>query len=182
MSRDPQDFLARWSKRKRTARKDRSQDIAPVPRPEPASESETSGDMIAEPPPDLPDIESLTKDSDFTVFLQENVPEALRRKALRVLWRSDPVLANLDGLNDYDEDFSIVEGIVEVVRSNFKPGQGMRGDDDDADAPVAAAQDEQQDSDFIQTASSDIAAADDEGPNSSEEDARDDDDDGSKHD
>ncbi|MFQ5765526.1 MAG: DUF3306 domain-containing protein, partial [Rhodospirillales bacterium] len=49
----------------------------------------------------------LDKDSDFTPFMAENVPEFLRRQALRVLWRSDPVLANLDGLNDYDEDFSL---------------------------------------------------------------------------
>ncbi len=183
MSKDPQDFLARWSKRKQTAREDRSQDIAP----EPASGPETPGDTTAEPPPDLPDIESLTKDSDFTVFLQDNVPEALRRQALRVLWRSDPVLANLDGLNDYDEDFSIVEGIAKVVRSNFKPGQGMRGDDDDADEPVAdepvaEAQDEKQASEIIQTASSDSAVADNAGPNSSEEDAQDDEGDSSKHD
>lgn len=57
---------------------------------------------------DLPDIDTLTYNSDFTVFLQEGVPDALRRLALARLWRTDPILANLDGLNDYDEDYRIV--------------------------------------------------------------------------
>ena len=47
---------------------------------------------------------------------------ALRRLALRRLWRSDPVLANLDGLNDYDEDFAALhktgaEAVAAAVRA-----------------------------------------------------------------
>ena len=57
-------------------------------------------------PEDLPDIESLDEHSDFTVFLKKGVPEALRRQALQRLWRSNPVFANLDGLAEYDEDYS----------------------------------------------------------------------------
>lgn len=72
----------------------------------------------------LPDIESLDKDSDFTVFLTENVPEELRRRALRSLWRSDPILANLDGLNDYDEDYSTVGTVRDVVRTVYEAGKG----------------------------------------------------------
>lgn len=52
------------------------------------------------------DIEKLEYESDFTVFMQDKVPEAVRRMALRKLWRSNPILANIDGLNDYDEDFT----------------------------------------------------------------------------
>ncbi|PTW60838.1 uncharacterized protein DUF3306 [Breoghania corrubedonensis] len=58
---------------------------------------------------DLPAIDSLTARSDFTVFLQRNVPAHLHKLAMRKLWRSDPVLANLDGLNDYDTDYTIKE-------------------------------------------------------------------------
>jgi hypothetical protein len=54
---------------------------------------------------DLPDIGSLTYESDFTVFLAKGVPKALRHEALKKLWRSNPVLANLDGLNDHDLDY-----------------------------------------------------------------------------
>ncbi len=63
----------------------------------------------------LPPVEELGKESDFTAFLAEGVPEELTRAALRKLWLSDPELANLDGLNDYDEDFSIVRKIVSAV-------------------------------------------------------------------
>ncbi len=64
---------------------------------------------------DLPPIETLNKDSDFTPFLADKVPDFIRRKALSVLWRSDPVLANLDGLNDYDEDFTFAAVIAEAL-------------------------------------------------------------------
>ncbi len=74
---------------------------------------------------DLPPIESLTYESDFTLFLGTEVPEELRREALRRLWRSDPVLANLDGLNDYDEDYSLFGKVEETVRTLFQTGRGM---------------------------------------------------------
>lgn len=65
------------------------------------------------PPNELPipedlmdlDIKSLTADYDFSRFLKDDVPEFLRRKALRQLWRTNPILANLDGLNEYDLDY-----------------------------------------------------------------------------
>ena len=76
----------------------------PVPAvPVPAVEaSEAAGAIRIE---DLPDIESLTYEFDFTVFLAKGVPQALRSRALKKLWRSDPILANLDGLNDHDLDY-----------------------------------------------------------------------------
>jgi hypothetical protein len=69
----------------------------------------------AAPESSLPPVESLDKESDFTPFLAEGVPENLARAALRKLWQSDPQLANLDGLNDYDEDYSIVSEAVSAV-------------------------------------------------------------------
>lgn len=66
-----------------------------------------SGDEQLEPhPAEGIDIDELEYDSDFTVFMHDKVPETLRRMALRKLWKSSPILANVDGLNDYDEDFS----------------------------------------------------------------------------
>jgi len=56
---------------------------------------------------DLPDIDSLEADSDYTPFMQAGVPDKLKNLALRKLWKSDPILANVDGLNDYDEDFKL---------------------------------------------------------------------------
>ena len=72
---------------------------------------------------DLPDIESLDKDSDYTTFLREGVPEVLRNQALRKLWRSDPVLPCLDGLNDYDENFTLLfETAKEAVQTAARKG------------------------------------------------------------
>jgi hypothetical protein len=71
-------------------------------------------------PLDLPDIETLEKDSDYTPFLAEGVPESIRKLALRKLWASDPVLANIDGLNDYDEDFTIIEAIKTFVSEGLE--------------------------------------------------------------
>jgi hypothetical protein len=93
---------------------------APPPAPQPSQE-----------PDALPDIDSLDKDSDFSAFLREGVPEEIRRRALRVLWRSDPVLANLDGLNDYDEDFTIVHTVADAVRTAYRVGKGYLDDEDE---------------------------------------------------
>ncbi len=77
---------------------------------------------------DLPSIDALTAQSDYTVFLKQNVPEVLRKAALRKLWVSDPVLANLDGLNDYDDDYTIVTAMT-MDDTSYKIGRGLLGDE-----------------------------------------------------
>ena len=93
-------FVNRWSRRKQAL-----MESDPPPPDAEAAGAKPQTEIENAPPPDLPDIESLDANSDYTAFLQDGVPEELQRLALRTLWRSDPVLANLDGLNDYDEDF-----------------------------------------------------------------------------
>ncbi len=110
-----ENFLGRWSRRKQAER-----DAVDAPATDNAEDGEATaedGDDAAIDPADLPDVDSLGKDSDFTVFMQDGVPEALRNRALRKLWTTDPVLANLDGLNDYDEDFGAIMRIgAEAMR------------------------------------------------------------------
>ncbi len=101
-------FADRWSRRKQEAREPTIADepkMASLPVAEDADPPAEQAPTIAAE--DLPDIDSLDKDSDYTPFMQAGVPEQLKKLALRALWRSDPVLANLDGLNDYDEDFKM---------------------------------------------------------------------------
>ena len=123
--------LSRWSRLKTQARAGQdASELAEAPAdgdpgslaPAAAEDGADENDFVLE---DLPDIETLDKDSDFTPFLNVNVPDQLRRLALRKLWLSDPVLANLDGLNDYDEDYSALGMIAEKVSSIFQPGKGM---------------------------------------------------------
>ena len=134
MSRDD-DFLSRWSNRKRAVREEEAQQ---KPTPEEASETleepaevevkdtETEEEILARF--NLPSPESLGPGDDFSGFMQSGVPEYLRRRALRRLWRSNPVLANLDGLNDYDEDFTSPEETMKVLKTAYKVGRGFLKD------------------------------------------------------
>lgn len=73
---------------------------------------------------DLPPLDSLTKDSDFTPFLQPGVPDIIKHKALRLLWRKDPFFNIRDGLNDYDEDYNLVATALGAVQSAWQAGSG----------------------------------------------------------
>lgn len=71
------------------------------------------------------DFDSLDYDSDYTRFMGKNVPEAVRRRALRMLWGSNPILANIDGLNDYDEDFTDAAlAVTGLLKTSYKVGSG----------------------------------------------------------
>ena len=53
------------------------------------------------------------------------VPEHLRRMALRRLWKVNPVLANVDGLVEYGEDFTDSATVVENLQTTYQVGKGM---------------------------------------------------------
>ena len=74
---------------------------------------------------DLPDPETLKKGDDFSVFMAKAVPDRIRRKALRTLWRSNPVLANVDMLVDYGEDFTDSATVIENLQTTYQVGKGM---------------------------------------------------------
>lgn len=73
----------------------------------------------------LPDPESLQQGDDFAAFLKDGVPEAIRNRALRRLWRSNPVLANLDGLIDHGEDYTDAAMVPETINTLYQVGKGM---------------------------------------------------------
>jgi len=73
----------------------------------------------------LPEVDSLDAGSDYTPFMSDKVSDAIRNRALRKLWRSDPVLACLDGLNDYDEDYTDAAMVVAGMKSDYVVGRGM---------------------------------------------------------
>ena len=115
--------LRRWSRLKQRAATRRSTEaVAPAEAPLPATVDEdgrqasTTDDVVAK----LPSIDSLDKDSDFTPFLADGVPEDIARAAMRKMWLSDPVFAFRDGLDDYDEDFTIIESIAKSLTEGGK--------------------------------------------------------------
>jgi Protein of unknown function (DUF3306) len=113
-----EDFLSRWSRRKREAieeAKDAKDASPPAAEGEPAPESETPvGDAKplttnpAEPAFDitsLPPIESITAATDIRPFLAPGVPAEIARAALRRGWTADPAIRNFVGLADYAWDY-----------------------------------------------------------------------------
>lgn len=123
--------LQRWSRKKTGA----STEAEPAPpstvAPEPSPEerelaiNESLPEQGVLEKYDLPDPDAIELGTDITGFMRKEIPELLRRRALRSLWKSNPVLAVLDGLNDYDEDFSNAATAVNGVQTLYRVGQGM---------------------------------------------------------
>lgn len=73
----------------------------------------------------LPDPEQMQAGDDFAAFMAEEVPKHLRNKALRKLWRSNPVLACVDGLNEYDDDYRAAMLAGGPIQTAYQVGKGM---------------------------------------------------------
>ena len=73
----------------------------------------------------LPDPDAMQQGDDFSVFMAKAVPARLRRRALRRLWLTNPVLANLDELLEYGEDFTDAATVVENLQTAYQVGKGM---------------------------------------------------------
>lgn len=140
MSTDEKPFLERWSRLKQAAREQprreaevhggdaSAQDDQKTPEPE-----KVPGDEV----PPLPSIESLTADSDYTVFMREGVPEELRQRALRKLWLTDAVFTAPDVLDVYALDYANTPSFPGGVKTLFQVGMGMI-DPDQPKQPEAA--------------------------------------------
>ena len=107
---EAESLLARWSRRKRQG--DRSpEERDRTSEPNSPLGSEKSAPVSREPaapPPgdsDMPPLESLGPESDYSGFMSPEVSEELRRLALRKLFHS-PLYNITDGLDDYDDDFT----------------------------------------------------------------------------
>jgi len=113
-----------------------------TPAPKAAVATADPADRNAEGvPADLPDLDTLDYESDYAGFLSKDVSDAVRNIALRKLWRSNPLLANVDGLVDYDDDFTDAATVVEGMKSAYRIGRGMVQDEDEGkeEAEVADA-------------------------------------------
>ncbi|THH34849.1 DUF3306 domain-containing protein [Aliishimia ponticola] len=74
---------------------------------------------------DLPEPELLESPDAVREFLTKELPQRLKTRALRRLWRLNPTLANLDGLVDYGEDFTDSATVVENLQTAYQVGKGM---------------------------------------------------------
>jgi hypothetical protein len=62
---------------------------------------------------ELPPLESVSLDADFTPFMQAKVPEALKRQALKTLFK-DAHFNTMDGLDTYIDDYTKFEPISDT--------------------------------------------------------------------
>ncbi len=144
--RDDEKFLSRWSRRKRSGG---AAPVVALPVTETAAEApaateprrgpplphaarlpqDAPADAAAPAPDDavaeLPDIDSLDEESDYSVFMRDGVPEHLRRLALRKLWLSSPVHSIIDGLDDYDDDFTklFTDAATKAAKTVYEAGK-----------------------------------------------------------
>ena len=126
MSRD--DLFSRWSERRARVSREEAEATAKPPEapaeaelPEPQTEAEEDALLARLGLPRPEDVAG----AEVRKFLAKGVPEFLRRRALRALWRSDPTFAVLDGLNDYDEDFNLPKYNQKVLATAYQVGKGI---------------------------------------------------------
>ena len=101
MADDKENPLSRWSRLKRASVR--------------ASEAPKPATPAAEAPlPELPPLDQLSSDSDFSAFMDKRVDEGLRRLALKKLF-ADPRFNLTDGLDVYAEDYSKLEDLPQAV-------------------------------------------------------------------
>ena len=154
---DPENFIARWSRRKRKAAEATGAAKPPVPSDaaaEGARNAQAEGEESGAPelPFDvtsLPPIESIGADSDIRAFLAPGVPPDLTRAALRRVWSADPKIRDFVGLADYAWDFNTpgamlgfgpLEMTDELRRQVAQMvGRSLGGDETDRPTPALAA-------------------------------------------
>ncbi len=185
-------FLSRWSRRKREA--DAPEQLANVDAR--AAESEIAktpaGDTV-EPANDTTDadmapIETLDENSDYSPFLSPKVSQKLRSVALRKLFHIAAFNIR-DGLDDYDEDFTIFEPLGDTITADMRHQMELKKEKEEqrlaklADDESGEELIERSDDDREQTelASADSAATEDKSASDVESDDDGDDGDESPH-
>ncbi len=68
---------------------------------------------------DMPNLATLNEDSDYSMFLSDKVSNVLRKKALKKLFLSSSINV-LDGLNDYDENYTSFELLGNIIPYDLK--------------------------------------------------------------
>ncbi|HYZ43446.1 MAG TPA: DUF3306 domain-containing protein [Xanthobacteraceae bacterium] len=118
---EPENFIARWARRKAAAQDAEASPAAPAAAatgadsgegdckqndPAPALGRAPESSTAAFDPASLPPIESITAETDIRAFLAPGVPAQLTRAALRRAWASDPKIRDFVGLSENSWDFN----------------------------------------------------------------------------
>jgi len=99
---------------------------------------------------DLPDPETIEDEAGLDRFFQGDMPERLRRLALRRVWRLNPLFRFADEMVEYGEDYTDAATVVDGLQTAYQVGKGylqkakdkldemgdVEGLDEDTTAPV----------------------------------------------
>jgi len=126
MSEPRSDFFSRWSRRKALQQEETDQltisegaakeDQLPVVTEEEEAPALTDDDM--------PPLETLGEDDSYSDFLSPAVSEKLRKVALRQLFHGAGFNIR-DGLDDYDEDFTIFKPLGDIITADMRHREEM---------------------------------------------------------
>lgn len=115
-------FFRRWSQRKGRVRGGHAREAtARVPDDAPKAEE---SDASAEPErvltdDDMPSLDSLNEESDYSGFMSPGVSESMRKLALRKMFLSSKYNFT-DGLDDYAEDFTQFAQLGDIITSDMR--------------------------------------------------------------
>lgn len=128
-------FLTRWARLKRQSRQPAAEpaaDDSEKPRAQepdqpaqagapPSEEVLSSGQGVDHDTgvAELPSLESLTEESDFSPFMKAGVDPDLQRQALRKMWRN-PKYAFIDELDPYRADYKAFTALGDILTADMK--------------------------------------------------------------
>jgi hypothetical protein len=116
---DAEPVLQRWSRLKAQARAAERTQAQPESNPPPAAPATSEAAPPAERIVELPDLDLMGQDSDYSAFLAPGVDLSLRRRALRKLFAS-PKFNVFDGLDTYRDDFTSFPALGDIVTADMR--------------------------------------------------------------
>ena len=124
MAQDKETFLGRWSRVKREQAE------------KPVAEKK---DLPQEKPPELPPIDKLTPDSEFSGFMHPKVDDALRRAALKKMF-TDPHFNTPDPFEPFSGDWTVADPIPDELMAKLNQVRTVLFPDRDKDKKQEAEQ------------------------------------------
>ena len=73
---------------------------------------------------ELPEPDTLKLGDTVEKFMDGRVPERIRARALRAFWKTNPLLANIDGLDEYCDDYTDAATVIENLQTIYEVGKG----------------------------------------------------------
>ena len=119
-------FLSRWSDRKLRPESDDADAALPTSEEAKPIEDEFEGKSDEEILSilELPEPDTLKLGDTVEKFMDGRVPERIRARALRAFWKTNPLLANIDGLDEYCDDYTDAAMVVENLQTIYEVGKG----------------------------------------------------------